>query len=126
MAHIIQPIANSVRDLFIPERRDQARRDLKSKLEMAKTAAIAAAAAFTILFLLIPKITLFLLFLPEAYLFYETAVVLSNAQDLVDRIAIEGIGGLNRDNVVEQATRGAPAFRALARFAIARLQNADV
>ncbi len=92
----------------------------------AQPPAIAAAAAFTILFLLIPKITLFLLFLPAAYLFYETAVVLSNAQDLVDRIAIEGIGGLNRDNVVEQATRGAPAFRALARFAIARLQNADV
>lgn len=121
MAQIIQPIANSVRDLIIPERREQARRDLKNKLEMAKTAAIAAAAAFTILFLLIPKIALFLLLLPEAYLFYETAVVLSNAQDLVNQVAIEGIGGLNRDVVVEQTTRGAPAFRALARFAIARL-----
>ncbi len=121
MAHVIQPFINSLQGLMIPERREQSRRELKGKLEIVRLAAVVMAAAFAILFLAIPKILTFIFFLPPAYLFFEAATLSGNLQDLVDRIAIDGVGGLNRDNVIAQATRAAPLTRALARFAITRL-----
>lgn len=123
MANIIQPLVNSFQGLLIPERREQSRRELKGKIEIVRLAAVVMAAAFAVLFLAIPKILTFLFFLPPAYLFFEAANLSANLQDLVDRIAIEGVGGLNRDNVITQATRAAPLTRLLARYAISHLER---